>query len=618
MIKQNSILFRSFFVALLAFFWFVSVGSAQDKNDAETTGDGEGELVAVPMVTVATPTDDDDSKVTGATVRGRLVYEDTNRPMRYVLVTLVQPKDANYGMYGTKFVKTDETGNFVIRNVKAGSYVAYVKSEGILNQDSYKFSYRRANQENKPEEIFEKIEISGLGEFQIVVAARRGGAISGKIVYADGEVAVGVKVEALRKEGEIFSNISSSYSSGNKVGVAETDDRGYYRIPGLPEGQYIVRVIEPFSHGRNSAAYLYNLRDEQNSILRTYYPEGENSKTAKEMEVLPGQEQAGIDIILPERRLFTLSGRIAKKKDGTPLGNFSVNFYPISERDPRVADSFTGNATASNKNGEWTLKGLPKGKYRITISQGYEYTERAENQKKEAFTNMAREIEITDENLADVNFDVPSEASVVGTVVAEGGKDVPDGIRMMLYNEETMELNYSDYNYEGNKKAPTKKQMAFRIGKMNEGKYRLPAITSNTYYVKSATLGGRDVMNSSFEIKEGESLSGLQIVISTNMGTVKGKVSGYDGKTEVVVAVIESGAIFGSMQSKSFSTRIQPSGDFEVKAAPGEYTIVVLTPKNRPQTREEAKTWFENLIKNGQKISVKDNETTNVSVGLPD
>jgi 5-hydroxyisourate hydrolase-like protein (transthyretin family) len=616
MINQNLIPFRLFTVILFAVFCFASAVPAQDKND-ETTGETESVVLSVPQVRMASPTDDDDSRVTGATVRGRLVYEDTNRPMRYALVALVPPAE-NYGtLYSSKFVKTDETGNFVIRNVKPGTYIAYVKSEGILNQDSYKFSFRRANQDNKPEQLFEKIEIGGLGEFQIVVAARRGGSISGKIVYADGEAAVGVMVEALRKEGEIFSNISSDFSSsGYRIGMAETDDRGAYRISGLPDGQYIIRVIEPISHGQNSAQYIYNLRGNQNSILRTYYPEGETSKNAKEMEILPGQEQAGIDIMLPERRLFTLSGRIAKKSDGTPLENFSVTFYSLAERDTRVADSLSGNATVSNKNGEWTLKGLPKGKYRITIMQGYNYSDGDQKQKKEAFTNMVREIEITDENLAGVNFDVPSEASVTGTIVAEGGKDVPEGVRIVLFNEENRELNYSDYNFEG-KKPASKKETAFRIGKMNEGKYRLASLNGDIFYVKSATLGGRDIINSAFEIKEGESLSGLRIVISTTMGTVKGKVGGYDGKTEVAVVIVESGVVFGSLQAKTFSARVQPTGDFEMKAAPGEYTIIVLTQKNRPQTREEAKTLFEEMIRNGQKVTVKDAETTNVSVSLP-
>lgn len=616
MINQNSTAFRLLVLILLAAFCFAAAVSAQDKKTPETTsdGDGVGETVFMPMGITSSTTDDDDSKVTGATVRGRLVYEDTNRPMRYVMITLISGKEGS-NIYGSKFVKTDENGNFVIRNVAAGTYIPYVRSEGILNRNSYRFSFRRANPDDKSEQLFEKIEIGGLGDFQIVVAARRGGAISGKILYSDGEVAVGVKVEALRKDGGRFSNISSSYeSSDTRVGVAETDDRGVYRISGLPEGQYIVRVIEPFSHGQNSPQMLYNMRENQTSILRTYYPEGENSKDAREMEILPGQEQTGIDIVMPERRLFTLSGKIVKKSDGKPIENFMVSFYRLGERDELVLESRTSTSTFVNKIGEWTLKGLPKGKYRISITQGYVYRDGDQKQKVETFTNMSREIEITDENLTNINFEVPFEATISGTIIVEGGKPLPENARIFASNDATKVTNFSDYDYFGDKKTTDKKETPFRIGKLSEGKYRLGSMA---FTIKSATLGGRDVLTSLLDVKEGEDIKGVVIVISVSMGTIKGKVEGFDGKEEALAIAIEAGATFTDQQPRNFNAMVTPTGDFEIKAAPGEYTLVILTRKNQPPPGGDFKTWFENLVKSGQKITVKENETTSVTASLP-
>lgn len=619
MFNQNSILFRLFNLILIAVFCFGFV-LAQDTKDSKTTVAEEPEVILAPEIRVASinsNNENDDSKITGATVRGRLIYEDTSRPVRYVMLTLVSDKET-YTSYGSKFVKTDENGEFVIKNVKAGTYVAYVKSDGILNQDSYKFSFRQPTKENKPSDKFEKIAISGLGEFQIVVSARRGGAVSGRILYADGESAVGVKVEVLRKENGRFSNTSSVYGGESGIGSAKTDDRGFYRVAGLPEGQYIVRVIEPVSHNQSSPQLVYTYRENQNSLLRTYFPEGESSKDARELEIFPGQEQTAIDITLPERKLFGISGKIVKKGSNEPLANFSVNFFKISDRDELVAEYYSGSPATSNKAGEWSLKSLPTGKYRITISQGYVYNPNKDAEKNQLkYPSMTKEIEITDKNLADLNFEVPVESSLSGTIVVEGGKDIPPNVRVFAIEEENKQVSSSDGNYSQINNQKPVKEMSFRIGKLSEGKYRLVAFNNQTYYLKSVTLGSKDLLNSPLEIKEGEEIKGVHVVLSTNMGTVKGKVAGYDGKEEAFVVLIEANAVFGQVQTKSFSARLASTGDFEAKVAPGEYSIIVATAKNRPQNEAEAKEWFQKLIREGQKITVKDGEITNVSLSMP-
>lgn len=602
---MTSFTLRLFALLLILFGGFQSI-FAQELNAVVVRGNGLS----------TNPTDEDDSVVTGATVRGRVVYEDTNRPVRYALISLVSSKDSNL-RYSEKFVKTDENGEFVIKNVKAGTYTPFVKSEGVLNQDSFNFTFRQPNSEDKTPEIYEKVEVAGLGEIQIFVRAKRGGSISGRIFYADGEVAVGVRVEVLQKVGETYSNSGLVYGNESAVGTADTDDRGFYRLAGLPEGKYLVRVIEPISHSQVSQ-YSYAYRNPQQSrLLKTYYPEGENSKKARELEVFLGQEQSGIDITLPERQLFNVSGKIISKQTGQPLDNFTVSFFKVEERDELVV-SFDGlsASTNSNKAGDWNLKSLPKGKYRITVRQGDVY--RRPDEKKDepeiSYPQMVKETEITDKDLANINFELPIESSVSGTIIVEGGKDVPPDIMVFAVGEENRQI----FNYNANRQNNPQpmKQKAFRIGKMIEGKYRL-LIPNQSFYVKSATLGGKDLLNSDFELKEGEELKGVQIVIATDMGTVKGNVSGYDGKEQAIVVLAKPNATFGQLNWSSYSARIKPNGDFEAKAAPGEYAIFVFSRKNMPKTEAEAWKWVQNLIRNAQTINVSVNQTINVSLSMP-
>ncbi len=261
MLIKYSNLFR--FLFLLAVISLnVNLAFAQNKDDDDDSDEPvvvvKEEVVGVGVGIgngIGSRPDEDDEKITGATVRGRVLYDDTARPARYVTIALAEDKP-NVSRYSLTFVKTDENGEFVIKNVKAGTYIPYIKSDGVMNFDSFNFAIRGVSKDEIPADFFQKISVSGLGEFQVEVRAKRGGAVSGRIIYADGEAAVGVKVEVLKKNGERYDNASQIY--GNQgVGTATTDDRGFYRLSALPAGTYIVRVIEPVSHIQKLPQYDY-------------------------------------------------------------------------------------------------------------------------------------------------------------------------------------------------------------------------------------------------------------------------------------------------------------------------------------------------------------------------
>lgn len=594
------------FILLCSTFTFVS---AQDdekpviKAVTAPTGRGEG------FVTIAREEEDED-KITGATLRGRIIYEDSGRPVRYTLVSLVRDeKESQPGVYfsgySAKYVKTDENGEFVIKNVGAGTYYPVVKSEGILNRNSYRFLQNDKNED----EIFDKITVSGLGEFSVLIRAKRGGAISGRVSYADGEAAVGVKVEALKKASDKFQS-SNPFSDEKSVGTATTDDRGVYRFSGLPVGQYIVRVIEPVSHSIQKADYDFNYGARgQSSILLTYFPEGEKSKDARILDVERGQEQAEININLPDRKLFSLSGRVVLKKSQEPLKDFDVSFYKISDVDPAVFTGYgRGNSVKTNKEGLWMLRSLPKGKYSITVSQGYVYR-KDEKEKTPDYPTITKEIEIADDKLPEIIFEIPTESSFSGTITVEGGKDVPNNLDFYIVNSEIRQGFSSDDNLRmsGEKPQPVK-QKSFRIGKIVGGKYFL-RMNYNEAYIKSATLGGRDILNNPFEIEEGVEVKDAKIVLASDFGKFKGKVDNVEPDVRTFVILIKNGVSSQDSMASSFSGSVNANGEFEVKAAPGEYKVFAAKESNRPKNQKEFFEWFENLIKNASTVTIRANET---------
>jgi len=557
--------------------------------------------------------DEDDTKVTGATVRGRVFYEDTSRPARFIAIGLVSDSAEFYNSYSAKYVKTDANGEFVIKNVKPGTYLPIIKSDGILTPEVVK----KTAKDEYDQPFFEKVTINGLGEIQIMVRAKRGGAVSGRIQYADGESAVGVKVEILKKQSERYGNVTPGYGE-QSVGSAETDDRGIYRLTGLPAGTYIVRVIEPFSHGVSRAQYGYSLRNqEQRSLLRTYYPEGESSKTAKELEVALGQEQSDINITLPERQLFDLTGKIVSKKDKQPLENFTVSFYKQTDLDTGLVTNYEAGSANANKLGDWTLKNLPKGKYRVTVSQNYIYRQKDSTEKQTEYPNVTREFEITDKNIDDIVFEIPIASSLSGTIVTEDGKTAPQAV-VFAFDEKTKQNFSSLNNYVQNsdKTKQSDRIKSFQISKMVAGSYKL-SLASNEYYLKSITLNGRDVTNSAIEVGEGEDLSGVQIVVSTEMGTIKGKVNNFKAETRMIAVALSPKFDVADLRGNTFSGAIGANGEFQIKTKPGEYAVIVFSFENRPRTADEAESFLRKAVENAPKVTVKSNETSNVSLEMP-
>lgn len=564
--------------------------------------------------------DEDEGKITGATIRGKVVYEDTGRPLRFVAIGFVKSGDDN--TYSTKFVKTDENGDFVIKNVKPGTFLPVIKADGILNPTSYTNQLRQSDKKAEVENMFEKTEVAGLGEFQVLIRAKRGGSITGRVNYSDGEVAVGVKVEALIKNNNRFQQTSFGDFS---VGTATTDDRGFYRFAGLPEGKYIVRVIEPVSHKETKMPLWEATRSgygQESQMLTTYYPDTEKSDKATQLEVSIGQEQSDINFNLPERKLFRVAGKVIAKSNEQPLKNFDVIFIRLKEPENSADKNETtviANSSAisikTDSAGNWALRSLLKGKYQIQISEGYVYRNPnvQTTEKPVNYPAITKEIEITDKDISELVIEIPSESSISGVFLTEDGKPLPKGFSVYASSGDGKGFGTShDYKEEN---ADPNKPKTFRIGKLVEGKYNILS-GEQEYYIKSIKIGGSVV--SAIEVKEGEEVKNVQIVLSNQTGTLKGKVDGYNSKERAFIFLIKSGSTFENIRGDDNKRGIvNPKGEFEIKSKDGEYSVLLITEKTAPKTQAEAKEWFEREIKNAPKVEIIIGEISNITLKMP-
>jgi hypothetical protein len=548
-----------------------------------------------------------------------------------------------------------------MKSVQAGTYYAIVNAPGVYSPLAYfdfSISQNRGSSEKeafkKAFEGFERIYVDGVTETFVQIPARRGGAIGGRVIYDDGDAAIGVKVEIFRKVGDKFMSTIPNFSTLSSMrmggGVFQTDDRGVYRFAGLPPGDYIVKVSENVSHTESVERRYYDPFEGSlggKSFLTIFYPDVADTKSAQLITVEPGQEISEINLTLPSRNLYRIEGKTVARKDKSPV-KARINIKRKNQEEVfSILDQIGGReqVALTDKNGNWKFKELPKGTYTLTIEpvdeerddesyQGYSNTNSAigmsntaENSPpKPKFAKKVYEITIEDKDLSEIVVELGYGATVSGTVTTENNQEMPSGVHIAAHNE-SEEIDVSTTVYNGSEIAtprenskPKKTNHDFKLEGVAEGKTEFKVlINDDDFYVKSAMFNGTDLLANPIELKEGETLRNVQIIITKGTGTLKGVVLD-DAKTPVKktqLNLVPMNALKRKILSFYRSVTTGESGEFQLKAPPSEYAIIFNSEEFLSKKGEEFQRWLDEAVKNAVKVTIKANEIEKVSLTLP-
>jgi len=199
----------------------------------------------------------------------------------------------------------------------------------------------------------------------IDVPLERGGAVTGTITYDDGGPAAGLEVNLLAR---MFQDGQETWaplnlSAKGLLDRIKTDDRGSYRISGLPAGKYLVQVtldltttITYISSGRVSTSQLGNRFD----TLAIYSGDALRLKDATSFAVNLGEERSGEDLRIPISKLHTITGNIVSAHDGHVINGGQVQLFYADDH------SLAGAGNSSEENPGFTLNFIYEGEYILT------------------------------------------------------------------------------------------------------------------------------------------------------------------------------------------------------------------------------------------------------------
>jgi hypothetical protein len=434
-----------------------------------------------------------------AVLEGRVVHAVTKEPVRKARVILApSERELDSELVAT----TDEAGHFRFVEIPAGRYRLTAKKGGFLDG-----AYRGV----KPEDEGSLLKVASGDRMQdLTVRLFPAGAISGRVLDADGDPVSGATVNLERKEtGD--ETVSSDETNTNQAGE--------YRFEGLSPGTYYIsaspetggsrtRVISVESSGRMS-----RLHD-----LTTFYPAALSIGEAEGVRIASGQEQQGIDIRIQHGLTLSVRGRIA----GAAASSSLTKYFLTASLDEESAGTSQGGRVLPN--GEFVIAGLRPGENSLKLmtlgSNGPQLVGRAK-------------VTLTDQDVTGVVINPIALAQVRVRVVLEGEEDKPVTSGTVILQE----WHGADGGFVNARAQYQAVNGTYIIEAVIPGKYKVSFNETSGCYLKSIESGGRVLDPAPIDVAEGAVVN-LLVTYSRNVASVTGDVDVPEDQSDAPVHVV--------------------------------------------------------------------------------
>jgi hypothetical protein len=209
-------------------------------------------------------------------------------------------------------------------------------------------------------EMAEKVVLAPNQPAHVELRIERGASLSGVVHYDDGSPAPGVTPVLLKLQDDgKWKQIGP-----NGAIPAISDDRGRYRISGIVAGKYALKAALPTTQtsigmggGAGSLSFHMNMGD----ALEVYSGGAMREKDVKPLEVGPGADVDGVDIVFPLDNLHMVSGSVVAKADGHAV---NAGMITLMDSDGKT----TVRSAMVEQDGTFKLNYIPEGQYVLHAS----------------------------------------------------------------------------------------------------------------------------------------------------------------------------------------------------------------------------------------------------------
>lgn len=397
----------------------------------------------------------------------------------------------------------------------------------------------------------------------------RGGVITGRITDADGRPTIEERISLITVDQNGVVVRGPTMRPSNFL-MYQTDDRGVYRIYGLPAGRYKVSAGDDGrSTGLRAAGYY----------PRTYFPDASDIGKAAIIDVTEGGEAKNIDIKLGRRALtYAVSGRIVDADSGQPLPGIFFSFGAVQQnQNQSYVNSTSGPSSPTNSQGEFRMEGLSPGRYVLMINAPNVTMNVGSSPR---FYSDPAPFEVLDSDVTNLEIKAQRGLSISGVVVPDGitDKTVLARISKLMVSGRAEPGPTEIRTFSGSSFSRLNPDGSFSIEGLRPGKVTLDVSEYSgpeaAGFTTTRIESNGQIVNRQIDLSPGQSVSGVKIYVAFGTGIVRGQVKVEGGtlpsEAIIFISVIRQG------EPTRFGGQVDSRGRFLIKGvSPGTYEVVL-------------------------------------------
>ena len=446
---------------------------------------------------------------------------------------------------------TDDSGGFVFKDLAPGRYT--------VTAGHKKFSGPLINSPDPSAGV----TVANGQTTEALITMTPTSVIRGRIRDASGQFASNVQVEAL----------VISYTNGlpflMPAIAKESDDRGEYRLYGIPPGDYYIGATP------RPPSAIAALAGGDRSV-KTFFPNEFDISRATKITIHGGEEIQNIDIAIQTPQMFRISGTVSTTVPVAAPSPTAQGAFAVIQQNQNATIQLVLNSRdltkpeGGNSGGtSVSVTAASAGPFEIANVLPGSYDLMAIFNGNSATPAIARTVvDVRNQDVGGLVMTIRTGQQARGSITVDGRTPMPGSVRMAFIPADALRrlgvAIPADIAADG----------SFNILGCPDGHFRLAvAPLGGDLYVEDMRQGGSSIYDSGFEIR-GRNPDPIQVIIKSGASTLDGTVQDASGKPVIGGTVALVPAARRQNDALYYMSRSDSSGAFIIRGiAPGDYKM---------------------------------------------
>ncbi len=517
-------------------------------------------ILIVAAAAIASAQAQDPQTAAGArAISGKVMTRD-GEPLSNARVTVTR-----YGMASsTQTVRANASGSFVTEPLDPGLYGVFAYAPGYVTYvapGTVTPSYYRPGD-------------------NATITLAKGGVITGTVKNSNGDPLIAIQVRAIRVRDAEGKTTPFPTALRDRL----TDDRGVYRLYGLPPGGYVIEAGGSSRFGSTPpTAYETDV---------PLYAPSSSRDAAVEVAINNGDEMK-VDIQYRSEPGHMVSGQVTGATK--PAGTLTSYAASVSLLDRRTKAEIGGSAISSN-NFLFSIYGVPDGEYEVHAMQG--------SPNGETLISPPIQVKVQGNDVSGISLAVAPLGAIDGRVILESDQKAGCGKHRSSALQETMIFARRQETEDKTAGRQAKETPANEVPSRfrnslaqstldTRGSFTLKNLMPGTFLIDprepapgwfarsigfDRPLKNLNIPRDGLALKGGERVTGLVVTIAEGAATLQGRISVGEGQTlplTLRVYLAPSERENADNVLRFYEARPDLKGNFTIdNIAPGRYWIV--------------------------------------------